>query len=406
MGNDISIICRAGVAMLSVALLSCATEPVPESVEKSAPAAVAEAVAPQTQAVEVAAAAPVELQTSAPLRYVVKKGDTLWGIATIFLKDPWQWPELWYANPGVRNPHLIYPGDELYLYYVNGQPRLARAGEGEPAGQPPAQVAGGPAAPAAPAPPPGGTSVLSPRVREEPLAQAIYSIPLEAIRGFLRGPRLIDEDQLDDAPYIVDFEEDHLMAGNDTVAYVLELESHDYSRYQIVRRGHEYRDPDDNDVIGYEVLPVGESEVRAYGDPSTVYISRSDMEALPGDYLLPLETDPLAARFFPHAPANDVDGRIISVYNGVSQIGQYQIVAINRGTEQGMEPGHVLTVLQTGRTSRDPYSFFGSRVQLPEVKAGTVMVFKCAPRLSYALVMSATREIHLLDKVERPDAVK
>lgn len=397
MRNDISIVrAAAGVAgALAFALAGCATgpEPIPEVVPVAEPAA-----APmETQPVEtVMAGEPTEevrLRPDAPLRYIVKKGDTLWSIANTFLKDSWQWPELWYVNPKVRNPHLIYPGDELYLYYVNGAPRLARAGEGETAapGQP------------APALPPGGELDLSPRIRERPVDQAVFSIPLEAIRAFLRGPRLVDEDELDDAPYIVDFEDEHIMAAADNLAYVLELEDTQTTQYQVVRRGQEYRDPDDNDVIGYEVLPVADSEVRVFGDPATIYLSRSDMEARAGDYLLPLEQDPLALRFVPHAPKDTVEGRIISVYNGMSQIGQYQIVAINRGTEHGMEPGHVLSVIQTGRVSKDPYSFFGSSVQLPEVYAGTVMVFKTAPRLSYALVMKAVRAIHILDGVEKPE---
>jgi LysM repeat protein len=399
MGNDISISCRAGVIALAVALSACASQEV-EPVPDLAPLPAPEATPPETSATAQDSASTVELQPEAPLRYVVQRGDTLWGISQKFLKDSWQWPELWYANPKVHNPHLIYPGDELYLYWVNGAPRLARVGEGE---APPTSDSG---APPVAALPPGGEAGISPRVREEPLAQAIYSIPLELIRPFLHGPRMVDEDVLDDAPYILDFVEDHLMAGNGEGAYVLDLEDRQHSQYQVVRRGHEYRDPDDNDVIGYEVLPVADSEVRAYGDPSVVYLTRSDMEARAGDYLLPMDQDPLSIRFIPHPPSQDIDGRIISVHNGLSNIGQYQIVTINRGTEQGMEPGHVLEVLATGRKSKDPHSFFGSRVQLPDITAGTAMVFKTAPRVSYALVIKAKREIHILDKVERPGLQK
>lgn len=396
MGNGISITCRAALSALALVIVGCAhreAEPTPAPAEQAPTPAEpqpSEAAAPATET--------VELKEEAPLRYVVQKGDTLWAIATKFLKDPWQWPELWYVNPKVHNPHLIYPGDELYLYYVNGAPHLAKAGD---------NTTGTTTAPTEPADtgppmPPGGLASSTPRVREEPLNQAIYSIPLEKIRAFLNGPRLVDEDTLDDAPYVVDFEEDHLMAGSDNMAYVLKLKDRQHALFQVVRKGEKYRDPDDNDVIGYEVMPVADSEVRAYGDPSTVYLRRSYMETLAGDYLLPMEQDPLAARFVPHAPAKQVDGRIISVYNGMSQIGQFQIVTLNRGTQQGMEIGHVLTVFQTGRESKDPHSFFGRSIQLPDVKAGTVMVFRTAPRLSYALVMDATREIHILDKVERP----
>ena len=394
MRNDISIIrAAAGAAALAVALAGCVgkKERADSGITPYEPVAEAPAATPTEGA---GTGEPVQLQENAPLRYVVQRGDTLWGISQKFLKDSWQWPELWYVNPKVQNPHLIYPGDELYLYYVNGAPRLAKVGEGETTTTT-ATIE---------TLPPGGEGALTPHARESALDQAIYSIPLESIRAFLQGPRIVDDDALDDAPYIVDFETKKLMGGADDIAYALEVENTSITQYQVVRKGEKYRDPDDNDVIGIEVQPVGDAEVRVFGDPATLYLRRSLMEARAGDYLLPLETDPLASRFIPHAPVKEVDGKIISVYNGVSQIGQYMIVAINRGTEQGIEPGHVLSVLQAGRDARDPYSFIGYRVTLPDIKAGTLMVFKTAPRMSYALVMSATRPIHVLDKVEKPEA--
>jgi hypothetical protein len=382
---------RATAAALALLLAGCASR---QAATEEAPPAEA-APAPETQPAE--PTEPVELKENAPMRYVVQKGDTLWGIANKYLKDSWQWPELWYVNPKVANPHLIYPGDELYLYYVDGAPRLAKVGEGGGGG------GGAPQGEAAYTMPPGGEGSFSPSVRQLPLDQAIYAIPADQIRAFLHGPRVIDEDELDDAPYIVDFDEKRLLGAADSYAYVVDIEDQSVAQYQVVRRSKEYRDPDDNDVIGYEVLPVADAEVRVFGDPSTIYLLRSDMEARAGDYLLLPETDPLALRFIPHAPAKDVDGKIISVFNAMSQIGQYQIVTLNRGTEQGIEPGHVLTVYQAGRKAKDPNAFFGGSVQLPDQKAGTLMVFKAGPRVSHALVMSATRAIHLLDKVERPE---
>lgn len=407
MQNHISMDCRtAAVLLAAFALAGCATPrepaPAPEPMVEATPVPEAPAepadTAPVTEAVvEAENAEPVVLKADAPLRYVVKKGDTLWGIANRYLRDSWQWPELWYVNGKVANPHLIYPGDELLLYVRGGRPQVARAGEG------PADT---PAAPVDEPPVTGPESALSPQVRVLPLDQAIFSIPLDAIRAFLRGPRVVDEDLLDDAPYVVDFDEERLMGGADNLAYVLQLEDRKTARWQVVHRGEKQIDPDDDDVIGFEVLPVGEAEVRAYGDPSTVYITRSDIETRAGDYLLPLETDPLAARFIPHAPDKAVNGRIISVYNGMSQIGQWQVVAINRGTQHGLEVGHVLQILQSGRESKDPYSFFKRSVQLPDVPAGQAMVFRTGKRLSYALVMSATRAIHLKDKVEKPEPGK
>ncbi|HUS24195.1 MAG TPA: hypothetical protein VM369_04555, partial [Candidatus Binatia bacterium] len=186
-------------------------------------------------------------------------------------------------------------------------------------------------------------------------------------------------------------------------AYVLNLEDRARTQYQIVRMGDAYRDPDDNDVIGYEAQPVGDTEVRAFGDPATIYIVSSQREARPGDHLLPVDENAYAAQYFPHAPERRIEGSIIAVYSGMTQIGQYQIVALNRGSTHGLEQGHVLTVHQTGRKARDPYSAFGSSVRLSENQVGTVLVFQVRPRLSYALVMAAQRPIHVLDKVAKPD---
>ncbi|MGQ0586324.1 MAG: LysM peptidoglycan-binding domain-containing protein [Gammaproteobacteria bacterium] len=390
---------RACVAAFGAAVVlaaGCATQetsPEPETTPY-------DAGTPETA--PVASAEEVVLKETAPLRYVVKKGDTLWSIANMFLRDSWQWPELWYVNPKVKNPHLIYPGDELFLYYVDGQPQLARAGEGPSDGVisergkdggKPAEVI-----------PPGGLGSFTPAARQLPLDQAIYAVPADQIRGFLQGPRVIDEDELDDAGYIVDFEEKQLLGAADSIAYALDLDQDaKVGTYQVVRRSKEYEDPDDGDTIGYEVSVVAEAEVRAYGDPSTIYITRSFMEARIGDLLLAPETEGMALRFMPHSPGKEIDGKIISVYNGMNNITQYQIVTLNRGKEHGLEPGHVLNVWQAGRKSKDPDSFFGGSVQLPDQKAGTLMVFKVGDRVSHALVMSATRAIHLFDRVEKPE---
>lgn len=399
MGNDISMLRRAAVAAGMAALVlaaGCATRGAEHE-------QVIEEPAPALETTPVESAEPVVLKEDAPLRYVVKKGDTLWAIANQYLRDSWQWPELWYVNPKVKNPHLIYPGDELYLYFVDGQPQLAKAGEG------PAGTKGGEPAPAQPVDvlPPGGLGSFTPTARELPADQAIHAIPAEQIRAFLQGPRVIDEDELDDAPYIVAFEEKKLMGAADSIAYVLDVdEESTATSYQVVRRSKEYEDPDDGDTIGFEVIPVAEAEMRVVGDPSTVYLLSSMQEARIGDFLIGPDTDSLSLRFIPHAPNEDIDGKIISVFNGLSQIGQYQIVTLNRGKEHGLEPGHVLSVYQAGRAAKDPYALFGGKVQLPDTKAGTLMVFKAGARVSHALVMSATRAIHLGDKVEKPSASK
>jgi hypothetical protein len=322
----------------------------------------------------------VEVLDEAPLTYVVKPGDTLWGIAKRFLKDAYQWPEVWYVNDQkVTNPHLIYPGDVLKLVYKNRRTVTEQA--------PPEPVL--------------EVTRLEPQVRTQPLPPAIPTIPIEAIREFLRGPRLITADQLSVSPYLVAFADDHLVGGAGNAIYVQDLRYNTNQRYyDVVRKGEVYTDPDNDQILGYEAMPVGEAEVRTPGQPSSAVLSRSFREALIGDYLLPSEADAFRADFFPSAPARPIGGRIISVYDGMSQIGQYQIVAMNRGTIHGLQPGHVLDIFQSGKRVADPYR--KDKVQLPDEFAGQLLVFKVTPRVSFGLVMEATRPVHRLDKVEKP----
>ncbi len=370
-------------ACASLVLAACAATPeAPKPALDSSSVIVAAerpAAEPLPAAYTVLAPTPVAVRDEAPLTYTVKAGDTLWGIANRFLLDPWQWPEVWYVNDQVKNPHKIYPGDVLKLLYVNGRPQLLRGGD---------RMAG------------EGVDRLSPQVREMPLDSAIPMIPIDAIRQFLSGPRLVTSAELGASPYVLAFADEHIAGGAGIGIYVQNLPRDQAYNYSVVRRGQVYRDPDNGDELGYEAIPIGVAEVREYGQPATAMLARTTREALIGDRLLSVEPEAFSENFFPRAPEKAVNGRIIAVTDGFSQIGQYQIVAMNRGTNHGLEPGHVLDILQAGRTARDPYN--SGRVALPEVYAGQLLVFKVTPRVSYGLVMSITKPVHELDKVEKP----
>jgi len=314
----------------------------------------------------------------------VQRGDTLWDIASMFLRDPWLWPEIWQINPQVENPHLIFPGDLLSLAYL---------GDGRPV----VQLERGPQAAGAAS----GFERLSPRVRSEPLEEAINTIPYEAIAAFLSRPRVLDKRELDDLPYIVAHREGLIgSAGRDL--YARGIDGPVGSVYNIVERGDELRDPDTRDLLGYQGIYVGQGRLDRTGDPATLRLLDSEREAVVGNYVMP-EEDMAPINFLPRAPEREVEGRIISVLSGVSLIGQYAVVVINRGSEAGLEPGHVLRVWQTGRTIRDTErGAIGQKVRLPDEPAGTMMVFRTTERLSYALVMEVTTPLALLDAVRNP----
>lgn len=322
----------------------------------------------------------VPLNPSHPDHYVVKPGDTLWDISAMFLRNPWNWPEIWYVNPQIRNPHLIYPGDELTLAYVNGQPQI--------------RVTRGAAT---------GTEKLSPRIREQKLTEAITTIPYNVIGPFLNKGLVLSKDEINDLPYIVALRDRHLIGASGNEIYVRGDVAAPGATYAVVHVGDKLIDPDDGKVLGYEGVYVADGRVRRDGDPSTLELNNSQREVLEGDRLI-TQNAPLPLSFAPRAPDRPVDGRIIHVVDGVTQIGQYQVIVINRGKRDGLAPGHVLTVWQAGDRVEDRVDpgVFGGKVQLPDERAGTLMVFKTYDRMSYALVMQAEGPIHTLDKVRNP----
>ena len=376
---------RSVAAGLLLALLAgCADEEaVSQTDHAAAPPPVAAEPVPADDSVSgvddidqaTAAAGDLSLRRDAPLHYTVKPGDTLWGIANYYLSDAWQWPQLWYTNGQIKNPHLIYPGEILTLVMVNGRPRLTLAEDR-----------------------------LHPRIRELPLDQAIPAIPIDAVREFLRGPRLVTKAEAEKAPYVVEFADESLIAGQNNNVYVKNLPNNGVASWSLVKVGSAYTDPDTHEVLGYEAIPTGEADVREYGKPAEMRLTRSPQEVEIGNRLLPLEAESFKADFYPHPPAQPVDGRILSVYGGLTQIAQYDIVAINRGSRDGLDPGTMLGIYQQGQKVPDPYG--DGKVQLPEQKAGLLMVFKVTPRLSYGLVLKETRAAHQYDKVHSPSATR
>ncbi len=322
-------------------------------------------------------AADVVLNPSHPESYLVVKGDTLWDISARFLRDPWLWPEVWYVNPQVANPHLIYPGDTLNLVYVDGKPQIRRASD--------------------------GTVRLSPQVRTESLDNAIPTIPMDAIKQFLTRAIVVEKGELDDAPYVVQSADEHVVTGAGDRVYVRGIENRDFAVYDIFEPRGPYIDPDTDEVLGYEALYVGTGPVQSYGDPATLKLLSTSREVRVGDRLRPADRSEVMNHFQPHAVPSGTEGHIISVIDGVSEIGQFNVVALDLGERDGMEVGHVMRVFQRGDVIRDTVSGkSGDKVKLPDEDAGIVMVFKTFEKVSYGLIMSATRAIHINDFVRSP----
>jgi hypothetical protein len=363
-----------------------AAPPPPPPAEEAAPAPAAEPAAPATEEApaDASASQPV-LNPTAPQKYVVQRGDTLWDIASKFLRDPWFWPEIWYVNPQIENPHLIYPGDALSLGVgANGQPVVSLER--------------------------GANARLSPQMRGQPLEDAIKAIPYEVIASFMSKPSVLEKKQAKTLPYVLAARDQHVVAGVGNEIYVMNLKAEQNARFNIVHVGDPLVDPEDHDVVGYQGIYTGSARVERPGQPAKLALTESARETRAGDRVISDSLD-VPLDFVPHAPATTVDGRIMSVIDGVTIIGAFQVVVVNRGARHGLEPGHVLGVFQRGESVHDRNTgtfadltggALGKRVRLPNERAGTFMVFKTYDRISYGLIMTADHPLHIGDVIGNP----
>ncbi len=365
----------------------------------------------------------VALNPNRPEVYVVQPGDSLWEIAGRFLRNPWDWHKVWEANPTVANPNLIYPGDTLRLTYSGGRPRVRAE---------------------------GGKRVvkLSPRVRVEALEAPVPTIPISVIAPFLSQPYVAQTDDIKRAPYVVGFPDERMTAGVRDSVYVRGIRDPNVTDFQIVRPGQPYEDPDTGEILGYEAAFLANARVERGGDPTKLYLTQSAAEVLVDDRLVPAANEETLSNFYPMPAPPGMRARIIGVLGGVSQIGQYNIVVLNRGARDGIQEGHVLEGFVGGDERRDrvragadnwdwrsesPLTqefWYGEFRQLgwledkpspdaslplhadvrrpnstfvaPFEQASTLMVFRVFDRVSFALVMRTTRAMRVLDTVAAP----
>lgn len=322
----------------------------------------------------------LDLKPDAPERYTVKKGDTLWGISEKFTDDPWQWPEIWYQNAQIENPHLIFPGDIIGLISINGETRLTVMNRGEES----------------------RTVKLQPTARIEPIESAIPAVPQDAIRGFLRHHQVTTKEELAQAPRVIAGREGRVMMGAGDKVYARGKYPEEIpASYGIYRRGKAYVDPQTREVLGLEAQEIGRADVVAKdGDILTLELTSTNQQVAAGDVLLASADRKLVANYYPKVPSHPITGQILAVSGGVSQIGQYDVVVLNRGERDGLEVGNVLLVNQTGAIVYDRAA--GDRVRLPDERAGSLMVFRTYEKMSYGLIMRATQAMRVGDRIVNP----
>jgi LysM domain len=325
------------------------------------------------------------LKDSHPDNYSVVKGDTLWDISETFLQNPWMWPEIWHVNPQIDNPHLIYPGDVIKLIYLDGKPRLTveRGEEARRFKMSP------------------GTVKLEPAVRILPLGEAIPAIPLDEIDKFLTRSRVVMPEDMTAAPYVLTGAEQHLVVGAGDQLYARGDYDDSVKVYGVYRAGQRFVDPETDELLGLQALDIGTVKMTAKSDDvATFAVTRTTEEIRIEDRLMPHEERAIDSTFFPSVPEHDIDGQILAVEGGLSQVGRMDVVAINRGEREGLEIGNVMAIFKEGGKVKDRVK--GDIVQLPEEKAGLLMVFRTFEKMSFALVLEATRPLAVNDKVRRP----
>jgi hypothetical protein len=333
---------------------------------------------------------PLALVENPPSRYVVVKGDTLWDISARFLRDPWRWPDIWGLNRDqIKNPHWIYPGDVLVLDFSGKTPRLRFESDT------------------------GWTLVmerLSPQIRTYPIdSSPIPTIDEGLIKSFMSNTQILDnKDQLEDAPIIVSGSEGRVILGPGDVVFVKGLKNPQVNEsFLTVRPGRTFRDPDTDEVLGYEAVYLGESKVLQADKISTLKISSARREINPGDRLmLPKPDDQVP--FMPRPPSKKISGKVVASATpdaGVTEIGPLTVVVLNRGQRDGIEIGNVLQLERSGERVHVPGSSDPNEmVTLPNERYGVVFVFKVYERMSYALVMNTQRSVKVNDFVVSPSS--
>jgi hypothetical protein len=327
------------------------------------------------------------LAPNAPDSYTVKRGDTLWGISSIFLTSPWRWPELWGMNKEqVANPHLIYPGQTLRLVRADGRARLELA-EGI--------VDYG-----------ADTVRLSPTVRDAGVArEAITSIPNRIIEPFLVRPAVITPEELNLYPRIIATQDSRVHVGLGDTAYARGITEPRVERYNIFRPAKPLFDPADSErrvPIAYEAFHLGLARVTKGGEVATLRIDESLQEIGVGDRLIPVTRMPVVA-WVPRRPEQPIDGQIISIYSGLDETGTQSVVTLNRGARQGMQLGYVLALLDVGATIVDRTVSPAQTVKLPDERIGHMFVFRVFDDISYALVLRVTRPVRVGDRFVEPE---
>jgi hypothetical protein len=350
----------------------------------------------------------IVVRENAPDRYVVVKGDTLWDISNKFFKDPWKWPQIWGLNKDtIKDPHWIYPGNLIVLdpatktLHFGELPKALETAAGEAAlvpDLPPSAESVAGTVPADTLASDSKIQKLHPKIRvADGEHGAIASIPGSVIGPFLSKPLVIENDAIEGAPTLIgSIEQRALLSFGDT-AFAVDIPGDKGQLWQLYRPGKAFKDPDTDEILGYEAIYLGDASVQKFDKVSTLKITKSVLDIQIGDNFIQSSIG-LSNSYIPRSPSSKIRAKVISMYGGVDQGGQNSIITLNKGKRDGLENGHVLALYKESEASK----YKGEKYTLPALRYGLVFVFRTFDKVSYALVMQVQRTVQLLDSVETP----
>jgi hypothetical protein len=341
------------------------------------------------------------VRADSPNSHTVVKDDTLWSISAKFLEDPWRWKEIWQGNTQIANPNLIYPGDVITLMFVDGKLQLTVNNE----------TSNSPIPTAVTSPPRNNgeliTVKLSPKIRTEPIKTAIPVIPLERINTFLSKNRIVEAGELENAPHIIAGQKQRILLGAGDPLYARGNFNSTSLNYGIYTKGKEYIDPETDEVIGVQAIALGKAKITDQTDDVGTFIITQSLREIrtdSGNRLLPNQEREITSTFLPNPPENEVTGTIVNTEGGLSQVGRLDVVTINVGREDGLKQGSLLGIYKVGGVISDKFAEKKTPrdVELPNERAGLLMVFETFKHMSFAIVLESEIGVIVNDKVGNP----
>ena len=321
------------------------------------------------------------MKGTAPKRYKVRKGDTMWDIANKFLKNPWFWPEIWDKNQRITNPHLIYPGDVLYIY---SGPRQVRGKD---------------------------TVTIKDRMIPQIRVERTGGVgePISTLAPFLAFPRIMSDGEINNAPYLVKGQDTNMLMVEDKNIYIKNFRGRAMERYAVFSKGKEVVDPETGHKFGYEVNFGSHIQIDKVGPISTAKLLNMKREVRAGHRLFNIEKQEHNLKAPMQIPRHKVRGSVMGLYDASLLSGKGMVITINKGKRNGIKLGYMLGVYKPSHTTLDPYPTskkgyvsVTDKVRIPPERAATAVVFSVSDRFSYALITKSDHEVRNGYKIGNP----